>query len=86
MISYKTQRRLASRLSWFSKLSSNNSTKCGNRGIVIQPKHLGNITIERTVFEELFKVKIANVKKIIILVRKRTFEPLNGKEIFVNND
>jgi hypothetical protein len=43
LISYKTQRRLASRLSWFSKLSSNNSTKCGNRGIVIQPKHLGNI-------------------------------------------
>ena len=43
--------------------------------------------IERTVFEELFRVKMANVKKLIKnLVRKVTFEPLNGKEIFVNND
>ncbi len=61
LISYKTQRRLASRLSWFSKLSSNNSTKCGNRGIVIQPKHLGNMIVKRTVFEELFKVEIAKI-------------------------
>ena len=61
LISYKTQRRLASRLSWFSKLSSNNLTKCGNRGIVIQPKHLGNIIVERTVFEELFKVEVAKI-------------------------
>ena len=40
--------------------------------------------IERTVFEELFKVEI--VKYVKKLVRKLTFEPLNGKEIFVNND
>jgi hypothetical protein len=43
------------------------------------------MNVEGTVFEELFKDEIAKNKKYN-LVRKKTFEPLNGKEIFVNND
>ena len=46
-ISCSRQRRFASRLSWSIKLSSNNSTKCGNRGIVIRPKHLGNMNCRK---------------------------------------
>ena len=42
--------------------------------------------VERTVFEELFKIEIAKNCKNLIWFGKRTFEPLSGKEIFVNND